>query len=454
MTDKTIKFNYDPHNKQKEIHASCSNKSGNFWTVVCAGRQGGKSLCAKYQAIAWALTDPNCVIWYVCPTEGQARKCFRDIWLECSKKEIIKSKIQSKGDIHLEFNTGSKIEFKSAGSEDSLRGDSVWYMILDECAFIKQSTIEDIIIPTMGVTGKKILAISTPKGKNYFFELWMRSFSDNSKFIKDYKSFRFTSVDNPKANKELINSFKQSIPDPIFRQEFEAEWVDSAAVFSNITDAAIVVPGNVNTSRCYMGVDIALAAKGDYTVITVVNHKGEMVHMDRFRGVEAPELRQRIIDTYNLYKPIQTLIEQNNQGLPILQDLRGKIPNLEGFITTSDSKSEIINNLIAAFALKEIKIIKDKDLIAELEAFAFTFSPTGKIKFSAPSGFHDDCVMSLAIAWHSYNKSVKLGGYYVMGSNQDLSAYKQKSKLYNIIKDAHDDERVNGESDNEFIFFR
>lgn len=453
----TLRFDYEPHAKQQQIHYSCSSACTNTWTVVVAGRQGGKSKCAKFQAIAWAMGVNDSVVWYVTPSEGQAKVVFREIYLECSKMGLVKSKIQSKGDINITFINGSKIEFKSAGSEDTLRGSSVHYLILDECAFIKKSTIEDIILPTMNVTGRKILAVSTPKGKNFLFELYMRALSDNEDFQKDYKSFKFTSSDNPAAKPALLRQFKQSLPEAVYAQEFEAEFVDQASVFSNVRNQAVLRPITAprKGERYYMAADIALAAKGDYTVITILNNRGELCYMDRFRGLEAPELRQRIVSAYKTFMPVQTTIESNNQGLPIIQDLQKQIPNLEPFYTTSDTKAEIINKLIAAFSLKEIYILDDNTIIDELNAFIFRFSPTGKITFEAASGFHDDIVMSLAICWHSYSSAVKTGGYNIRGAEDVHKAPVGANRKTGLLDHLENNNlgKFNGEDGEEFIFF-
>lgn len=413
-----IRFSYEPHQKQKEVHLACSPNSPNFYTIVCAGRQSGKSKLSKYQAIQWALSEKDLTVWYVLPSEGQAKKVFREFYPELYQKGLVKTKIQSKGDIYIELINGSKIEFKTSGTDNNLRGSSVHYLVLDEAAFISKQTIEYAILPTMAAQGRKILIVSTPKGKNYFYELWMNAFNKDESISKDFKSFQFTSKDNTKAPAkmlELVESFRRTLPDAIFRQEFLAEWCDSEAVFNNINELARILPINKPNSkdRYYMGIDIALSSTGDFTVISIINSKGEMVFMDRFRGVEAPELCKRIEDAYNLFMPVKTIIEQNNQGLPIIQYLQGKIRNMEGFYTTNESKSLIINQLIAAFSSKEIFVLNDEILKKELEAFVFKFSQTGKIRFEAASGFNDDCVMSLAFAWHNYVSNRITGGYKV-----------------------------------------
>ena len=107
------------------------------------------------------------------------------------------------------------------------------------------------------------------------------------------------------------------------------------------------------------------------------------------------------------------MIEENNQGLPIIDDLRiiHKINNIVGFKTTAKSKPEIINNLINAFASSVIKVPKDEIYRSELETFTMTVTATGHTKFAASNGFHDDIPMSLAIAWECKNKYKYSGQY-------------------------------------------
>ena len=76
-----------------------------------------------------------------------------------------------------------------------------------------------------------------------------------------------------------------------------------------------------------------------------------------------------------------------------------------GFTTTSDSKSDVILALALAFERGEIRIPNDPVLIAELESFEATRLPSGKWRYSAPDGMHDDCVIALALAWHAAHQT-------------------------------------------------
>lgn len=396
----TLRLDYAPHKYQKAVHQACSLKSKNLYTVVAAGRQAGKSFLALYQTISWLIGDQKCLIWYVTPSEGQSRVVFKNLLDTLITHGVIKHHTSSKGNIMIELLNGSRVEFKSAGAGDNLRGPTVHYLVLDEAAYLPKDVV-DTILPTMTTSGKKILIISTPRGKNHFYENWMLGKSAD----KNYLSFRFTSFDNPKAKADVIESFRKRFSEDFYKQEFLCEWIDSASVFSNVEELCCLSPLQevVVGDKYFIGIDLAL--KNDYVVISVLNKYGNLIFQDRFNGLEAPQVEERISSVYKRFKTKNIVCEENGMGLPIIQHLKKLIPNIKGFITTEDSKSEIINQLISAFSGKELRLLDKEELKMELNAFIFTFTKTGKIRFEAMSGFHDDQVMSLAIAYDTYIKN-------------------------------------------------
>lgn len=408
---------YTPHAKQEELHNLCHPDSKNFWTICVSGRQAGKTIAAENQAIFWALSDAGSLTWFVSPTEAQAEKIYKDILNACRESNLIKSNKATRGAIEIEWTNGSRIQFKSASSENSLRGTSVNYMILDEAAWIKKSTLEEILLPTLNVTGKKGLVISTPKGKNWLFNWYLKGLDKKN---KAFKSIKFTSADNPYADKEKIELAKANVPTEVFNQEYMAEFVDSATVFRNIDEISIlsIQSEPLIGEIYYAGIDIGMIT--DETVISILNGQGEMVYYDAFTGLETPELKNRLLLTLMKWNPLRALMEENNQGLPILQLLKREWPTIKGFVTTNESKGDIINNLIAAFSSKEIKLIKDDKLQLQLQGFIFEMTNTGKVRYKAASGFMDDMVMSLAIAWECFVKNKTGNRYQVM--SQEVAA--------------------------------
>jgi predicted metal-dependent hydrolase len=121
------------------------------------------------------------------------------------------------------------------------------------------------------------------------------------------------------------------------------------------------------------------------------------------------EIVQKIKQQLEKYNP-DTLIEVNSVGDAVFEMLRNEIPSvyIAPFVTTSKSKQDIIENLIVANQDKTLKVLQNEWLLKELEVFSYEYNPkTRSVKYSAPFGFHDDGVMSLAIAYQAYRQAEK-----------------------------------------------
>ena len=394
MTQTTIKL-FNPYDKQMEVIRAIEDDS-NFFITVVAGRQVGKSLLGLNLAVKWAVDNKRVTIFWCSPTDSQAHKAYIQLKDAIVETGIIKSHKGASGDTEVVLVNGSRILFRSAMSEDSLRGEAVHYMILDEAAFMKKNTVDTILLPMLAVKGRKCLCITTPKGKNWVHDWYSKGF-DTPK----WKSFHFTTNDSPYANKELIDAWRDSLPEKAFQQEVLAEFIDSASVFKNVNEL-LCLPldqGPIAGQNYYGGIDIGLI--NDSSVLSIIDQNGNLVKYIRWTGIEAPDLINAIqIESriWNLYK---IYIENNGVGLPIYHDLKRKMMNIEEFNTNSKSKGEIINQLIHKFNTKTIKLINDDLLRMELESFLFT-QKDGRVKYEAASGFHDDIIMSLAIGQECY----------------------------------------------------
>jgi predicted nucleic-acid-binding protein len=172
----------------------------------------------------------------------------------------------------------------------------------------------------------------------------------------------------------------------------------------------------------------------DATVLSIFNQDGNMVKYYRWENIDTPILIDKIIDLNKIWNFYRIMIENNNQGLPIYQALRMFLTNIDSVNTNSKTKPEFINKLIHLFNMKEFKIVKDDYLRIELEGFIFKQTDTGIIRFMADSGFHDDCVMSMAIGrycFEFYNR--KKNATYLQGT--DDSVQKQTGLLDGIVPD-------------------
>lgn len=370
------------------------------YIIVNGSRQTGKSSLLSIMSLYWALGEAKQTLMVVSPTDAMVRKLQKDILniIGDNKKILVtKHKAQS-GDAETVFINGSVILFRSAASEDSLRGYSLTHLLLDECAFIKETTWTTILAPTLIVRGKKVLFCSTPKGANFFKKLYHRGLAKES----GYKSFFLNWKNNPYADTAFIQEQERILPSEIYRQEYEGEFIDSAGVFKYVSELAVL---NRSTTKqeCVIGVDIAF--KKDYTVAVALSSQGHMLDYLRLNNTETTELVNQLYAFYLKWEPRKTIIEENNQGLPIYHLLRQKgIYNFDTFNTNSKTKSELINPLMVAFSNKEIKLLNDPIVIEEFNAFTYSLSKQGNVQFAAAYG-HDDIVMATAFAWYAKGAS-------------------------------------------------
>jgi len=100
------------------------------------------------------------------------------------------------------------------------------------------------------------------------------------------------------------------------------------------------------------------------------------------------------------------VVESNSMGEPIIEQLRRDRLPIQAFTTTNSTKGKIIEDLSLGIG-NEFKILNDPILIEELESYESERLPSGMIRYNAPSSLHDDCVMSLAMAYSASKSSHK-----------------------------------------------
>lgn len=381
-----------------------------MYCVAAIGRQFGKSLLGENQAIKWALEEKNWTILWISPTYKQCKKVFQEMVSSLGKCPAY-SKPPHHSDLMLSFSTGCTVKFYSAEAYNSIRGESADALILDEFRDFHPNAWGEAIKPTLTVTGKKVLVISTPKGKGQFYQLHQYGVNGEPRYI----SFNGSSYDNPHANVEEIDDAKRNLPDHVFRQEYLAEFIDDGSeVFTNIQEC---IKQSDKTQTLFAGVDLGRA--DDYTVLTIVNDKDEELYCGRWRHMEWSKIIGNIVSKLNEYKPY-TLVESNGAQDAIYEQIRNAVSYSKGkvmpFVTTSKSKQAIVEDLIVKFENKEIGILGHEFQIGELEAFTYEYNiKTRQIKYSAPIGLHDDYVMSRAICSHAC-KTMKKKGRYTMST--------------------------------------
>jgi hypothetical protein len=124
-----------------------------------------------------------------------------------------------------------------------------------------------------------------------------------------------------------------------------------------------------------------------------------MVEMDRSNRVDYTVQCGRLQALYERWHPKQILAEENSVGQPVIEQLTRDGLRIQPFTTTNASKAQAVEALALAFERGDLRILNDVVLVSELAAYQAERLPSGLLRYSAPAGQHDDCVMALAIAW-------------------------------------------------------
>ena len=316
-------------------------------------------------------------------------------------------------DNYITLKNGSEILFRSAEKYDNIRGLTCDYGILDEAAFMKQDAWQEAIRPVFMVKGKKVLFISTPKGKNWFHGLFQLAKSTD---YPQYTSYTGSSYDTPYINASEIEDAKRTLPPNVFQQEYLAKFIDSGGeVFSGL-DAIQFSAYTKPVGKVYCGIDLGRA--NDYTVATFMDSQGKVVDIYRANGQEWTTMTNEILKRVKQWQAT-VMVEVNSIGDVVVELIKKQWADTHPFVTTSKSKNEIIEGLILDTNERSVTIPDGNlfgALLSELEVFTYEYNPkTRNIKYGHPSGLHDDCVISLAIVNYNRKQNKTLGTYAVMG---------------------------------------
>lgn len=403
--NRIVKLPYVPHEGQRLFHEDKAR-----FRIMCTGRKWGKTTMLVHEAFRW-LGRPNSLVWWVAPYYNLAQ-LGRRRFMQAIPEFAIKR--ENKKDFMIEMVNGSTLWFKSADSPDSLVGEGIDFVIIDEAARVRERVWQEAIRPNLSDPGRlgHACMASTPLGHNWFYRMWLRGMSNDPEF----KSWGMPVVEIPVTKEKVVDTrggypswsnphFKMKelesalkTPKRVFLQEYVGRFLeDLGAVFQNITGAIggrleEPVPGE----GYIIGVD--LGKVDDFTVICVVNEAGHLVYFGRFNQKSWTVQVSEIIRVAKLYNNGTIFIDSTGLGDPVYDFIRVRYPGIMSVKLSSRSKREIIENLVIAIQSGHFTYPDIPELIEELSLFGAANTPSGNIRYEAPDGFHDDCVIAAALA--------------------------------------------------------
>lgn len=302
--------------------------------VVAAGRRCGKSRLSAITLLIEALRcPPGSAVLYVAPTNGQARQIIWNVLMDLGREVIASSHINNQ-DITLV--NGATIYVRGADRPDTLRGVSLTYAVLDEVADIKPETWEQVIRASLSDKKGRGMFIGSPKGRNWFHDLFKLG-EDGAD--PDWKSWHFTTKDNPLIDPAEIESAKKTLSSFAFKQEYLASFSNAGSdIFKEEWIKKGVEP---QYGSYFVAVDLAgfeevakQAANSkkrlDESAIAIVKVTDEgkwWVKKIEHGRWDIRETAAKILMAMRDYKPMSVGIERGalkNAVLPYLSDLMRK----------------------------------------------------------------------------------------------------------------------------------
>ena len=376
------------HPRQREIALDDAR-----FKVAAAGRRFGKTRLGA--ALCMMTAGAGGRAWWVAPTYPVAQvgwRLIRRMALQIPSAEVRQAERIAT------LPNGGEIQVRSADNPDSLRGEGLDFVVMDECAFIHEDAWQEALRPALADRKGRALFISTPKGRNWFWRLWQRCIDDHD---HEWHGWQLPTAANPYIDAGEIEAARLGLPERIFAQEFLAQFLDDAGgVFRRVMDAATATAqgGAIGGHEYTFGVD--WGRSNDYTAIAVLDiTHSEIVALDRFNQIDYSLQLSRLTALYERFRPRAIVAEANSMGQPLIEQLQVAGLPVVPFTTTAASKQLAVDALALAFERGDLRILPDPVLISELQAYEMERLPSGMLRYSAPSGMHDDTVMSLALAW-------------------------------------------------------
>lgn len=310
-------------------------------------------------------------------------------------EELIAKKNES--ELIIYFKNGSIYQLKGSDDPDALRGPNPFGVVWDEYDTQKQEGWQ-YTEPILRANGGWAWFIGTPRGKAKLYDLLNRGQSGHH----EWKSWLLKASESGIIAKDQLEEAKKSMSQALYNQEFECEFLDGeGVVFRGVREVMTAVPHKPMEGHYYvMGVDLAKVQ--DYTTIRVYDRAtNKQVYKDRFQKLEWPFQRKKIAAVATLFNNALVVLDSTGLGDPIADDLSRMGVAIEAFKISEQSKKDIIEKLSIWIQQGFIRLLPDEQALLEYDNFSYEMGATGKIRYGARQGYHDDIVIGDALAVHA-----------------------------------------------------
>jgi hypothetical protein len=382
--------------------------------------------------------------WWIAPTRDVAKIAYRRL-----KRAIPRELYTANGsELTITLINGAVIWFKGSDRPDSLYGEDVYAAVIDEATRCKEEAWI-AVRSTLTATRGPVRIIGNVKGrKNWAYKL-ARLAQAGTKDMAYFKLTAYDAVEGGVLSLEEVEDAKRLLAPSVFNELYLAEPSEDgsnpfglpaiAQCFTIAASEIVAIQDGWSTAGipCWWGID--LAKHVDWTVLIALDANGRMCRLIRFQK----PWRETIAEIRRIVGRTPALMDSTGVGDPVLEFLQdgdieaprrpppevemgassaarlqahfareeaerlekkrdlGQLttscPNLRGLVYSANSKQRLMKVLQLSLQHRELalygEVVKN-----ELESFEYEYRPkTGNVRYSAPTGLHDDCVNALAL---------------------------------------------------------
>jgi len=397
----------DLYRAQFEALFSCPDIEGNTarYGICEASTKAGKTVGCMAWLSEQAITGrgDGREYWWVAPVYRQTQIAYSRM-----KRALAPAMIAHTNDTDnlIVLWNGAVMRFRSAEKPDNLYGEDVYAAVVDEASRMREAAWH-AIRSTLTATRGPVRIIGNVKGRgNWFYRLARKAQMGE----KDYAYRKITAYDAIRGGvldpDEIADAMK-ALPESVFKELYLAEGSeDGENPFGIANIQRCIIPAFSEEKTVAFGVD--LGDTRDYTVVVGLDRYGDMTGIERWNKTGWPFTQDRVTQIIGR-KP--SLVDSTGLGSVVVQNIVAKAHRAEGYLFSNKSKQHLMEGLANAIQGGLIGIVKEgagRHLVEELEIFEFEHTRTGT-RYTAPEGFHDDCVMALALAQEQYRRLYPTG---------------------------------------------
>jgi hypothetical protein len=331
--------------------------------IVKIARQSGKTTTATIFLLWYALFNKDKTIAILANKEPTAIEILDRIKLSFKHLPLwLQQGIADSGwnKKSIKFENGVKIMAR-ATSPDSISGETVSLLYMDEFAKVQEHIAEEFITSTYPVisSGKtsKVIIVSTPTGMNHFFEFWQRAIRGESNFFPVSVPW----FEHPHRDEKWKQDMIKDIGNIRFQQEFACKFLGTASTLidSDVLEMCVIrepiatkwtgvfsiYEQPIRGKQYILGVDSAKGTGKDYSVIQVLkinnSHNLEQVAVYRNNLISPHDFAQVVISISQYYFDSYMMVENNEVGEAVCNTIWYEYENEN--LLSCDSKLEIID---------------------------------------------------------------------------------------------------------------